>query len=197
MGLKININSKLDELRIENGFIKPAYLNRLNFGFIPSTIKSLFQLPTNIPTILESELVTKNKYSQIAVLFIDNMGWYFIDKYKKYFEFLSKYDHKVSKITSQFPSTTVAHVTTMNTGLPVYDHGMYEWFMYHDVIDSSISPFLLNRPLDKINESLLEDFNISDILPKANFYNDLSLGGLTSAQYLPIQFTDTMYNKYT
>ena len=45
-----------------------------------------------------------------------------------------------SRCASQFPSTTTAHLTTLYSGLPVTEHGLYEWRCYEPLVGDVIRP---------------------------------------------------------
>ena len=47
-----------------------------------------------------------------------------------------------SRSRSQFPSTTTAHLTTLYSGLPVEEHGLYEWRVYEPRAGDVIRPLL-------------------------------------------------------
>ena len=45
---------------------------------------------------------------------------------------------EIEPVASQFPSTTTAHLTTLYTGLPVEQHGLYEWQIYEPGVDGIV-----------------------------------------------------------
>ena len=49
---------------------------------------------------------------------------------------------EIEPVASQFPSTTTAHLTTLSTGLPVEQHGLYEWRCYEPSLGVVIRPLL-------------------------------------------------------
>jgi hypothetical protein len=52
---------------------------------------------------------------------------------------------QIEPVESQFPSTTTAHVTTMHLGLPVYEHGLYEWRVLEPALGEVIVPLRFRR----------------------------------------------------
>ena len=67
-------------------------------------------------------------YQKVVLLFVDAYGWRFWQQDHARFPFLRRFAEQgmVTRLTSQFPSTTAAHVTAMHTGLPVGESGVYE-----------------------------------------------------------------------
>jgi hypothetical protein len=53
---------------------------------------------------------------------------------------------EIEPVASQFPSTTTAHLTTLYTGLPVEQHGLYEWLVYEPSLDTVINPLPFAGP---------------------------------------------------
>ena len=80
------------------------------------------------------------RFDTIILFLIDSFGWHFFEKYCDSHPFLQHFLHagKVAKLTSEFPSTTTVHVTTINTGLPVAQAGLYEWYIYDPQVDALI-----------------------------------------------------------
>jgi Type I phosphodiesterase / nucleotide pyrophosphatase len=52
---------------------------------------------------------------------------------------------EIDQLQSQFPSTTAAHVTTMHLGLPVHEHGIYEWRVLEPTLNEIIVPLRFRR----------------------------------------------------
>jgi hypothetical protein len=74
---------------------------------------------------------------RVAVILLDALGLKQLMRHR---------DHPlVQRLTlaplrSQFPSTTTAHVTTMHFGLPVEEHGLYEWRVFEPALNAIICP---------------------------------------------------------
>jgi hypothetical protein len=77
------------------------------------------------------------------VILLDAFGRRFLERHLEH-PFLRRLE--VTEITSQFPSTTTAHVTTMHTGRPVGEHGLYEWYVYEPALDEVIIPLRFPGP---------------------------------------------------
>ena len=79
----------------------------------------------------------------MVLFLIDGFGWRFFEKFQDA-PFLQQTTRTgtVTKLTSQFPSTTAAHITTIHTGMPVGEHGIFEWYYYEPTLDRVIAPLL-------------------------------------------------------
>ena len=65
----------------------------------------------------------------MVLILLDGFGWRFFEKVADDYPALRRFAAAsgVVKLTSQFPSTTAAHVTCLHTGLELGQSGVYEW----------------------------------------------------------------------
>lgn len=93
---------------------------------IPATIASLFGASFSGLPPLRNELweLYFGKIRRVVVLLIDSLGWNIFQKEKSNLEWLSKRSSVQGKITSIFPSTTVAALTSIWTGVAPSQHGL-------------------------------------------------------------------------
>jgi predicted AlkP superfamily pyrophosphatase or phosphodiesterase len=77
------------------------------------------------------------EHERVAVVLLDAFGWKFVQRHVEH-PFLRRL--AIEPVASQFPSTTTAHLTTLYTGLPVEQHGLYEWQVYDPGLDTIILP---------------------------------------------------------
>ena len=195
MGLS---TSAVNKAKFGKRFIKPLY-DSYCFSNIPGAIQSLLGVSNknNLPFDVLPD-GSYEGYEKVVFLFIDAFGWKFFEKYKDKYPFLREFVNEgvVSKITSQFPSTTAAHVTTINTGLSVGESGVYEWFYYEPKLDSVIAPLLFSFAKDK-ERGTLEATGIDPkkIYPTETIYEALKANGIKSHIFLSNEFAFSEYNQ--
>jgi hypothetical protein len=104
------------------------------------------------------------EHERIAVVLLDAFGWAFVRRHADH-PFLRGLE--IEKVAAQFPSTTTAHLTTLYTGLPVEEHGLYEWRVYEPSIDAVIRPLPFLPAQDDDPPLTIEP---RDVLPPARFF---------------------------
>ncbi|WP_068468719.1 alkaline phosphatase family protein [Candidatus Protochlamydia phocaeensis] len=184
----------------EERFCRPLYESYC-FARIPETIKGLFlgHLPgQGLPCDVLSD--TCRTYQRVMVLFIDGFGWRFLGKYIDQLPFLKRFKERgiISKLTSQFPSTTVAHLTCMHTGLPVGQSGLYEWYYYEPLVDAIISPFRFSFAGDS-RELSLEQTGLAyqQFFPSKTLYTHLQSFGIPSYLFYHNAYAFSPYSQTT
>lgn len=135
-------------------------------------------------------------HERVVAVFIDAFGWRFFERFQDS-PLLQRFlrSGSVSRLTSQFPSTTSAHVTTLYTMQPVGEHGVFEWFYYEPTVDRMIAPLLFSYAGDEERETLAKD-NVegTKLLPAGNFSDQLAAAGVKSVVFQPREFARSTYS---
>jgi predicted AlkP superfamily pyrophosphatase or phosphodiesterase len=92
----------------------------------------------DVPATVE-RLLAGGERERVGVVLLDAFGRRFLERHADH-PFLRRLT--VTEIATQFPPTTTAHVTTMHTGRPVGEHGLYEWNIYEPALDAVVIPIL-------------------------------------------------------
>ena len=174
--------------------VKPQY-DSTCFSQIPGLVWDALLGDTTsalTPTLLPG---SPYKYDKVVFFLIDAFGWRFFEQYSDHYPFLQRFitEGKVAKLTSQFPSTTSAHVTTLFTNQVVGQHGVFEWQYYEPKLDQMIVPLLYSLAGEEQPEllrGLVEDPAM--ILPNSTFFETLLAQGVT-----PWIFQDNAYLQST
>jgi predicted AlkP superfamily pyrophosphatase or phosphodiesterase len=163
---------------MNNTFIKPNY-DSGGFAGIPNRIKDAF---------------ASKKYDAVVLLFVDAFGWRFYERFQEA-PFLKRMEKqgRIEKLTSQFPSTTAAHVTTLHTGLPVGVTGVHEWFYYEPKVDRIIAPLLFSFAGTERDSLKTRKVNAAEIYPKGGFYPELKSMGVDSFNFGLRDYTPSTY----
>ncbi|MBL4933286.1 alkaline phosphatase family protein [Clostridium paridis] len=184
-----------------NIFTVPLYESYC-FSNIFGTIKDLFGVDANRKLPEDTLEGLKTSPNKVVFFLVDAFGWCFYDRYREQSKFLEEVEENgvVSKLTSQFPSTTTVHVTTALTGETVNEHGLYEWFYYEPVVEDIIVPFLF-KEARKDGMQTLKNRNIDprSFLPRESLFRKLSEHGVKTTVYQPKRinhgaFAEAMYN---
>ena len=161
-------------------FVKPRY-DSGGFADLPARIQRVFK---------------NDQAKNVVFFFIDGFGWRFYQQFKEhpFFVELAKYG-SVEKITSQFPSTTAAHVTTWHTGLPVGESGVFEWTYYEPKLDALFSPLLFSYAGTTERETAKESGIAPETLyPAENIYPALEKLGVEAHIFQHRAFTPSPYS---
>ena len=162
-----------------SGFIKPRY-DFNGFAGIPARIR---------------EHCAAGKYEAVVLFLVDGFGWRFFEKFQSepFLKRITK-NGTVEKLTSQFPSTTAAHLTTIHTGLPVGKSGVYEWFYYEPQLDHIIAPLLFSYAGVKERDTLKGKIKARNLYPKQTLYQDLDKVGIESHVFGMRDYTPSTYS---
>ena len=164
----------------------PAY-GTACFDMLPATVVHALS-GTSVDRPLDLGKLA-GRYERVVLVYFDAFGWRWYERHAEHplLERAREHGH-VSKLTSQFPSTTAAHMTTIHTGLPVGVHGVYEWFTYLPKADRIIAPLLFSFAGDMFPNTLLaHGVSAGDVFPDGDFYPTLKEAGAAAHVALPLE----------
>jgi predicted AlkP superfamily pyrophosphatase or phosphodiesterase len=129
---------------------------------IPSAVLALLGISQPDHALLQmvqDALGDRRRPPKVVLLLIDGFGWHQWVPYAERYDFFNRVTTRgvVAPITSVFPSTTAAALTTIHSGLTPQEHGLPEWWVYFDELDTMAAslPFtpLGARGRDKLLEA--------------------------------------------
>jgi predicted AlkP superfamily pyrophosphatase or phosphodiesterase len=179
-------------------FVKPLY-DSYCFANLPKAIQWVLtgQGQPTLPRDVFGDLPTR--YDGVVFFFVDAFGWRFFERYAEQYPILKTFaaDGVVSKLTSQFPSTTAAHVTSIHTGLNVGQSGVYEWYYYEPLIDDIITPLRFSYGRDRMTPETLQSAGVpaSALFPQQTFYQALQAQGITSHVFQSHLYAHSTYSE--
>ena len=202
--LNTNSLNAVNGAKYSQRFIKPLY-DSYCFSALPQTVEFLLtgEGRCALPGDCFGSLPTN--YDKVILLFVDGFGWQFFQQFAETYPFLKTFLRHgvVSQMTSQFPSTTAAHVTCLHTGLPVGQSGVYEWNYYEPLVDEIITPLLFTYAGVKKRDSLRQSGIAAEaFFPPRTLYQKLKTQGVTSyvfqhESYTPSTFSDCVFKEAT
>ncbi|MDP2641359.1 MAG: alkaline phosphatase family protein, partial [Candidatus Yanofskybacteria bacterium] len=187
--------------RKEREFVYPSY-GKCSLAEVPSTILSLFGAnPKRACLPVEFWKEQAQGSSKVVVFFIDGLGYHQFSRYAKQYSFFERIQERgeVFPITTVFPSTTAAGLTTMHTGLTPQEHGLPEWVVYFE----EFGQVILTLPFTSLVEweetdSLLKQGGTPDMLyTGSTIYEQLQEEGVKSFVFIPKAYAESAYSQAT
>ncbi len=161
--------------QLDERFIRPLYAD-YGFAQIPQTVLHCLGVSERKGVPFGACDNLYQQYDTVMLLFVDAFGWRFFERYAERAPFLKRIldQGMVAKLTSQFPSTTAAHVTAIHTGLPVGQSGVFEWFYYEPQLDAIIAPLLFSFAGDEKRNTLKSaNADPTALYPARTLYQEL------------------------
>jgi len=177
--------------------IRPNY-GQGCFADLPNLIRSCLTdqpAPTGLNGIPKELL---RNYDTVILLMIDAFGWHLFQRFAERHPFLQQLTNEatVARWTSQFPSTTAAHVTCIHTGLTPSQSGVFEWEYYEPTVDATITPLLFSYGGQFIRDGLKPmSVAANDLYPAESLHHQLHAQGVAThvfqhREYTPSTYTD-------
>lgn len=184
--------------RFGEHFMRPLYESYC-FARIPGTIRGLLtgEASADLPPAALGPLA-QQPYDAVILLFIDAFGWHFFHQAAERYPFLKRIlaDGVASQLTTQFPSTTSAHVTTIHTGLEVGTTGVFEWNYYEPELDAMICPLLFSFCGDRERDTLRPTgIDPARIYPASPFYRRLRESGVQPFVFQHYTYANSPYTQ--
>jgi predicted AlkP superfamily pyrophosphatase or phosphodiesterase len=170
---------------MDPGFVKPRY-DAGGFASLPQRLTDLLTAP--------------QKYEAVVLFLVDGFGWRFFEKFQQapFLKTIARLG-LVEKLIAQFPSTTAAQLTTLHTGMPVGEHGIFEWIYYEPLLDALIAPLLFSFAGTSLRDTLKSTgAKPHRLFPNTTLYQRLRKQGVTSTifqhrEYTPSSFGDVIF----
>ena len=121
-----------------------------------------------LPALIEAKLA---EHARVVLVYFDAFGWRFLERHADHPVFTGA---EVERWSSRFPSTTTVHSTTIHSGLPLGEHGLYEWNVLEPRLNRLITPLWFCFAGDDRPGTLVDaGFTAHDLFPEETLYRRL------------------------
>lgn len=184
------------EKRQRGGFLYPAY-GEHSIAELPHSIAEALGVDTARPR-LPFPLADGWRPKRIVLFFVDGFGFDHLLEHRTDVPFLARLAERanVYPLTSVFPSTTPAALTSVHTGLTPQEHGLPEWTVYFEEFDRIIETFPFRTHLTHGRETLLESGGIPEMLYNGStIYEALAASGVHPYIFTSNEYAVSAYSR--
>ncbi len=152
---------------------------------VPHTILNMMGLRT--PLALEG--FGDVQVNSLVFILVDALGY---NLFKKHSDGAT-----MKKITSVFPSTTAAALTTIYTGLSPREHAVLEWYMYYEEYGGIIKTLPFSPMHSDENDALLHlGVSPEPIFHLPTIFQKMSSKGITCSAYMRKEYAHASYSSH-
>lgn len=181
---------------MDDNFIFPNYDNSLLN--VPHTILSHFGIETTKSPLSKETWENIAECKNLVFFMIDGFGFNIYEKMgskNKFFKTFSE-NGKINKITSVFPPTTAAVLTTIHSGQAPIEHGFFEWNLYMPTIGEIIESLPYKIVLTEFTDPEVKlPQNSSLIFNGKTIYETLQKNEVESVIFLPEKISRGIYTQ--
>lgn len=194
-----SLESKLTSRKFEGEFVIPSYED-FCLSNVPSTISTFLGLETKRPTLPLQYISDKNELGNIQnviLLVLDGFGyddWLRSISDRNLFQAVTE-KGLVFPITTVFPTTTAAALTTLSTGLTPQEHGLPEWYVYMKELDMIVTTLPFSPMGEGGRDTLVGKADPSILLSADTVHSSFANSGVDSISLLPAPITRSTYTK--
>ena len=154
------------------------------FDQLPATVERLLTGAADGPALAEPLLL--ERFERVVFVYLDAFGCTLFERHAEHALFArARSEGIVVELTSQFPSTTTAQVTTIHSALPVAEHGLYEWHVFEPSLNRLVTPLLFSFAGDGTRGTLAGVLDPDALFPTESLHARLSGAGVRSTVCLP------------
>ncbi|MDE1853980.1 MAG: alkaline phosphatase family protein [Thaumarchaeota archaeon] len=179
------------------GAVRPDYSGYC-LSNVPSTILSLFGISHPRPTLPKDALgdVEASGVENVILVLCDGLGYneWTSQAGKGFIGALSK-KGSVRPMTTVFPSTTAAALTTVSTGLTPQEHGLPEWFVYIQELGEIIVTLPFTRVGDTGRDTLEGVFDPRALFDGPTIFQRLQAEGVKCMSLTSKVLANTAYTR--
>ncbi len=179
------------------GAVKPDYSGYC-LSNLPSTILSTLGVDPARPILPEDAFgdIDASGIENVILLLCDGLGYneWQRQSEKGFIGALSK-KGSVRPMTTVFPSTTAAALTTVSTGLTPQEHGLPEWFVYMEELGEIVVTLPFTRVGDSGRDTLLGAFNPRALFDGKTVFQRLGEEGIKSTSFTSRMLARTAYTQ--
>jgi hypothetical protein len=116
---------------------------------------------------------------RVLLIVLDAFGLEFLQRHAEH-PLVQRLD--IMPLRAQFPSTTTAEMTTLFFGLPVEQHGLYEWNILEPSLPAIICPLRYTMAGSREEGELADRLPFAALAPGPTFYEQLGVRSLLVLQ---------------
>ncbi|NQT64823.1 MAG: alkaline phosphatase family protein [FCB group bacterium] len=149
--------------------VYPDYKNSI-VNLVSSILKA-YDVKTDHPPLEQLDTINLKLKKNIIFIILDGFGMNLLTKFASSTTFLNM--NFISPITSVFPSTTSAAITSLITGKTPWEHGAIGWTLYFKEFAKNID-YLPNWDSITTTTQDAEQYNVIDYIGADNIFNKIS-----------------------